>query len=142
MDEITKKRLSELSQMQKNRNATYLEWLKSILTISTALLAVIISLKSEKSNNLIHSFFYLSTVLLSGIGILFGSLVLFSYVQLENLALKEKREQLIRSLDGKYVDKFVQIELPKFYIIFEYVCYISLFLSLISLLIYGVLIEI
>ena len=142
IDNFTKKNLTELSEFQKIRNNVYVEWLKNILTIATAILAVLISLKSEKSNTFTESFFYLSTISLSGIGILFGVIVLYSYVELENLSVKKKREQVLLLLDKKEIDSVETIELPKFYKVFEYICNISLFLSLISLLIYGFINEI
>jgi hypothetical protein len=142
IDNFTRKNLTELSEFQKIRNNVYVEWLKNILTISTAILAVLISLKSKKSNTSTESFFYLSTILLSGIGILFGVIVLYSYVELENLSVKKKREQVLLLLDKKEIDNVETIELPKFYKVFEYTCNISLFSSLISLLIYGFISEI
>lgn len=142
IDNFTKKNLTELSEFQEKRNNAYVQWLKNILTIATAILAVLISLKSEKSNTFTESFFYLSTIFLSGIGILFGVIVLYSYVELENLALKKKREQVLLLLDKKEIENVETIELPRYYNVFECICNISLFLSLISLLIYGFISEI
>jgi hypothetical protein len=142
MDDKIKNSLIKLSEIQIERNKSYIDWLKNLLTISTAILAVLISLKSQKISNYIESFFYLSTILLSGIGILCGVIVLFSYVKLENLSLKKQKEQVILLLDKKNIDSFENIELPKFYRVFEYVCYISLFLSLVFLIAYGFVSEI
>jgi len=140
-DKFTQKNFIEYSEFQRTRNAVYVEWLKNLLTISTAILAVLISLKSEKSKTYFESFFYLSTILLSGIGIFCGVIVLYSYVELENLALKVKKEQVISLLDGKKIEEVVRIDMPKFYKFFPYLCYISLFLSLVSLIIYGFVTE-
>ena len=142
IDNFTKKNLTEFSEFQKTRNATHVDWLKNILTISTAILAVLISLKSEKSDNLIERIFYLSTISLSGIGILSGVIVLYAYVELDNLTLKKKNEQVLLLLDKKEIDSVVSIDMPKFYKPSLYICNISLFLSLISLLIYGFVSEI
>jgi hypothetical protein len=142
LDKFTEKNLTELSEFQKIRNNIYVDWLKNLLTIATAILAVLISLKSEKSNTITESFFYLSTILLSGIGILFGVIVLYSYVEIENLSVKMKREQVLLLLDKKGIDSVETIELPKFYNVCVYICNISLFLSLLSLLIYGFISEI
>ena len=140
-DKFIQKNFIEYSEFHKTRNAVYIEWLKNLLTISTAILAVLISLKSEKSKTYFESFFYLSTILLSGIGILCGVIVLYSYVELENLALKVKKEQVISLLDGKKIEEVVKIDMPKFYKFFPYLCFISLFLSLVSLIIYGFVTE-
>jgi hypothetical protein len=142
MDDKVKNSLIKLSEIQIERNKSYIDWLKNLLTISTAILAVLISLKSQKISTYIESLFYLSTILLSGIGILCGVIVLFSYVKLENLSLKKQKEQVILLLDKKNIDSFENIELPKFYRVFEYVCYISLFLSLVFLIAYGFVSEI
>ncbi|WP_341966201.1 hypothetical protein [Flavobacterium psychrophilum] len=141
LDKFTEKNLLEFSEFQKRRNSIYVEWLKNLLTIATAILAVLISLKSQKSNTCIESLFYLSTILLSGIGILCGIIVLYSYVEVENLAVKVKKEQVLTLLDGKDIETVEVLVLPKIYIFLEYVCNISLFLSLISLLIYGFVSE-
>jgi hypothetical protein len=53
-----------------------------------------------------------------------------------------KREQVLLLLDKKGIDSVETIELPKFYKVCVYICNISLFLSLLSLLIYGFISEI
>ena len=140
-DKYLENNLIELSEFHKKRNEVYVEWLKNLLTIATAILAVLISLKSQKSNTFIESFFYLSTIMLSGIGILCGVIVLYSYVEIENLAVKKKTEQIKLLLNKEEIDQVELIDLPKFYIFLGYICKISLFLSLISLLIYGFVSE-
>lgn len=135
------KNILDLSVIQKTRNTEYTEWLKNFLTISTAILAVLISLKFEKSKTLQERFFYLSTILLSGIGIISGVIVLYSYVELENQALKKKKEQVFSLQNGEKIEEVVNINMPTIYNIISYLCHVSLFMALISLVIYGFVSE-
>jgi len=141
-NDFIKKNLLEYNDFQTKRNEKHIDWLKTLLTISTTILAVLISLKSEKSETIIERILYLSTISLSGIGILACVIVLYAYVELDNLSLKKKNEQILLLLDKKEIDTFVRIEMPKFYKFSVYICNISLFLSFISLLIYGIISEI
>ena len=133
--------LKDLSTIQDERNEIHIDWLKTTLTIATALLAILVSFKNEKSISLLEHITYISTIILSGIGILTGLMVLYSYVVIHNRTLTKKKEQILSLLSEKEIDTLERVNRPFFYSILEYICNISLLLALISLISYGVIID-
>ena len=135
------KELETLSKVQDERNLIHIDWIKTILTISISITTIIISFKSGESKNNLQLICYISTISLSGIGVLFGLIHLFGYVVLHNRALTLARENILSLLDGKKLSMLSKADTPKYHSITEKICLISLFISFVFLIIYGISLE-
>ena len=133
-----KKHIDDLNVVEKERDLMQNDWLKNIITIASGFLAIIVSLKSEKSETDLQSILFIITILSISIGILSGLLVLFGDIVFLNLIVKKKKEQISKlvSADSLEIDF---VEVPKIYKYIGYMCYFSLIVSLFSLTYYAVL---
>lgn len=139
------KRLIDFQKFQDERNTKYSEWLKNTITIATGFLAILVSLKTKKSDNLLQHNLYVTVISTIALGILSGIIVLFSDIIMMNAVLKLKKKQIRESLkEENYSNypKFDYINRPKLFSFIEYVCYISFIISLISLICYAVVTDI
>jgi hypothetical protein len=136
----TMKQLIELQEIQTERNRVYREWLKNTLTISSAFLAIFVSLKSNVEHNCIESILFIITISTMSLGILLGVLILFSDTVVLNLSLKMKKEQILQLLNDETA-LFDRVDRPKIYKYLEYVCFSCLVISLICLTSYSILIN-
>ena len=133
--------LEKLIKIQDERNSLHIDWIKTILTISISITTIIISFKSGESKNNLQLICYISTISLSGIGVLFGLIHLFSYVVLHNRTLILAHENILLLLDDKKPSIVSKIDPPIYHKLTEKICLISLFLSFVFLIIYGISIE-
>lgn len=133
--------LEKLTKIQDERNSLHIDWIKTILTISISITTIIISFKSGESKNNLQLIAYISTISLSGIGVLFGVIHLFGYVTLHNRMLTLVRENILLLLDEKKPSMLTSADTPKSHKWTEKICLISLFLSFVFLIIYGISIE-
>lgn len=136
----TMKQLIELQEIQTERNRVYREWLKNTLTISSAFLAIFVSLKSNVEHNCIESILFIITISTMSLGILLGVLILFADTVVLNLSLIKKKEQILQLLDGA-TGEFDRVDRPNTYKYLEYICFSSLVTSLICLTSYSILIN-
>lgn len=134
--------LDTLVKIQNERNKNHIEWIKKILSISTSFTAIIISFKSGKSENCIQLYSYFITIFSSGIGILFGLIHLYSYIVLDNRTLTKAKTNILLLLNGKDIDKLNQVSPPFYHIASEKICIVFLLISFLSLITYGISIEI
>lgn len=140
--QIVKNHLHELSNIQDERNNIYIDWLKNTLTIASALLAILVSLKTEKSANILEHYLFITTVCSIGIGVFAGVLSLYSYVVIHNRTIKLKTLQVLDVLDDRPTNTVERINRPKFYDYIEYICFISLTIGLITFIAYGIISDI
>jgi hypothetical protein len=130
--------LETLAKIQDERNNIHIDWIKTVLTISTSVTAIIISFKGGKSESNLELISYLVTISLSGIGILAGLIHLFGYVVLHNRSLTNVQNNILQLLNDKNVDKFSRADTPKYHKISEKICVLCLLISFVSLIIYGI----
>jgi hypothetical protein len=135
------KELETLSKIQDERNLIHIDRIKTILTISISITTIIISFKSGESKNNLQLICYISTISLSGIGVLFGLIHLFGYVVLHNRTLTLAHENILSLLEEKKVSMLSKASAPKYHKLSEKICLISLFLSFLFLIIYGISLE-
>ncbi len=138
---VIQEELEKLIKLQDERNSVHIDWIKTILTISTSITTIIISFKTGKTENNIQLISYIATISLSGIGILSGLLHLFGYVVLHNQSLLIQNDNILSLLRDKKTEMISKINPPKYHQISEKICIISLIISFISLLVYGISIE-
>jgi hypothetical protein len=130
-----------LSEIQEKKRVAFSDWLKNIITIASAILGILISLKTEKTKSVEEHYIFIFTITSIGLGILSGLIVLFSEVTLFSLFESKKKEQILQLLDGKdHIIDYVGI--PRIYTFLKYFCFFSFFCSLISLITFAILSDI
>lgn len=108
---ITKNIKEYIDLQEKFRNSSY-SWFRSVITISTALLGVLIALKSGDSENICQHYSFLSTIILLSLCILFGVIHLASEKHLLNQMVNNKGKRIGQMMKGKFDEtnlKFVQV---------------------------------
>src|SRR5690606_25077877 len=93
--------LQEYAELINERSKTYSDWLKSILTISTTLLAILVALKTEKSANDSIHIAYLSVIISTSVGIFLGVIILYSDVKILSKTIKAKSQHIQNAIDGE-----------------------------------------
>jgi hypothetical protein len=130
-----------LAEIQEKKRVAFSDWLKNIITIASAILGILISLKTEKTKSVEEHYIFIFTITSIGLGILSGLIVLFSEVTLFSLFESKKKEQILQLLDGK--DHLIDyVGIPRIYTFLKYFCFFSFFCSLISLIIFAILSDI
>ena len=128
----------DLTEIQEKKRKAFSDWLKNSITISSAILGILISLKTEKTKSTEEHYIFIFTITSIGLGILSGLILLFSEVTVFSLFESKKKEQILQLLDGKerVIDS---VKIPKIYTFLKYFCFFSFFCSLILLIIFAIL---
>ncbi len=128
----------DLTEIQEKKRKAFSDWLKNIITISSAILGILIYLKTEKTKSTEEHYIFIFTITSIGLGILSGLILLFSEVTVFSLFESKKKEQILQLLDGKerVIDS---VKIPKIYTFLKYFCFFSFFCSLILLIIFAIL---
>ena len=118
----------DLTEIQEKKRKAFSDWLKNIITISSAILGILISLKTEKTKSTEEHYIFIFTITSIGLGILSGLILLFSEVTVFSLFESKKKEQILQLLDGKerVIDS---VKIPKIYTFLKYFCFFSFFCS-------------
>ena len=117
---------------------TFFSFFKSITTMSTGLIALLIGLKPVKIPDLDSRVCFLLSIFLIGLCILFSLIVQYKEVYLKKSEI-DIREQQLKKYVGEETDSNVlteEIQINKFYIFFEKATYFCLLLSIITLNLY------
>jgi hypothetical protein len=143
MNEYIKTELQQIKKTNEERNDKFFSWLRNIISISVGFLGLLISLKSVKKTDFITSMFFIITIFLIALGILCGVILLYSEIHtLHKLRLSQQKE-IQKVLDGKNNNIVLKwINRHWIFDVCEKICFVSYFLSVISLIIYCVLNEI
>ena len=131
----------DLTEIQEKKRKAFSDWLKNIITIASAILGILISLKTEKTKSTEEHYIFVFTITSIGLGILSGLILLFSEVTVFSLFESKKKEQILQLLDGKerVIDS---VKIPKIYTFLKYFCFFSFFCSLILLIMFAILSDI
>lgn len=133
------KHVDKLIEAQELRHSKYYTWMKNIITLAIGFLGIIVSLKSDNLQNYYQYIFFVFTISLLVLGILSGTLVLYSEIDLLNKKRQFEQVNLGRVLNDEKIIKHQAINRRKIYDISEYVCIFSFVLSLISIIVYSTL---
>ena len=106
-------------------------FLKQILLSAVGLLSVFISFYKKGVQDNIQYISYSSALILNILGILTCAIVLYEEVNLSSRIVKARVERWLKRNSGENVEKYSVLNAPKIFLICEYVCYISLLLSLV-----------
>jgi len=136
------KNIDILNSLEKGKSESFMKWIRHIITILIGLLTVLIAFKSAKSVNCFHHILF-STILSSiGTGIISGTIFLFHEINVFKQELKFQNESLSKRLKGDFTSIFYrEIKKNRIYLICEYLFYSSSILSILTLIIYGIIID-
>lgn len=129
--------VTKLEEAYNSRNLKYYAWLKNIITLAIGFLGIIVSLKSDKSENLLQHQFFVFTISSLAIGILCGAIVLYSEIYLLNQYRKMRGEYLLKVINDENTIDVQAINRPRIFDIFEITCFGFLTTSMITLVIYS-----
>ena len=93
--------LKELQRLNNERHEKFFAWIRNLITIAAGLIAVLVSLKSDKSSNDITHFLFVSTIGLLSFGILTGAIVLYHEVIFLDKAQTYLRGYILKLLRNK-----------------------------------------
>ena len=139
MDANIKRQITDLYNIQEERMKAHFKYLRTITIISVGLLSFLVGIKADLTQTDIAQCFFLITITLLGLGILFSAITQ-SY---EIVYLKEQekvRKEMIKSyMNDKVANKYQveTIETNMFFLFFEILTYACLILSIITLIAYS-----
>ena len=137
---ITDNDLKGLTELSDRRYSKYFGWIRHLLLTATGLIGVLVSLKAGKSTNPDEHSAFVVTIVSLGIGILFGSLLLYSEISNLDKGRKLYANRLIELNKGAK-DPFPigTVETSKIYKVAEIICYASFIIAVLSLIFYAIL---
>lgn len=146
-EEIFKKNVKSLFEnIEKSHiefSKSFFSFFKGITTMSTGLIALLIGLKPDKIPDLDSKVFFLLSISLIGLCILFSLIVQYKEVYLKKSETEIREQQLKKFLKDKADGDVLIDNIPvnKFYVFFEKMTYYCLLLSIISLVLYVYFLE-
>ena len=141
MDQTEKHYYENLEELSKKANDAYFVWLRHILTMASGLVAILIALHKESSSSCAEHWAFSVTIGLLALGILCGSIALYTEVQSHRSLGLAVLKQLRGYRAGEKQAPGVVSNLPKVFGVAQYACYVSLSLALVSLVVYAVIID-
>lgn len=126
--------------LNKGKQAHF-SWLRHILTMASGLVAIIVALHTQQSNSQVQHVCFVLSVALLALGILCGSVALYSEVE----SHRALGFALVRELDARQSGEKrpvgVTATVPKLFKLAAYGCYLSLSLALFTLVVYASLMD-
>lgn len=130
----------QLKEAIDKNHSTRQDLIKNLLTIASAMLAILASFHTISAKSEYTAHLYLSTLALLSIGILAGGITLyFDTVAAKTIYLRLKDAMVSQLKDPGFEAKAITYNPPKLFYFCEKICYISLMLSVVSLASYAAL---
>lgn len=117
-------------------------WFKSLITIAAGLIAVLVSLKTEKSPTSLAHYLFVVTIGLLSLGILAGSLVLYNEVHVLEKTRAVQLDYIKKLLDDPSADLMEWITDAWYFVPAKWISLVSFLVSLITLTWYATLIDV
>jgi hypothetical protein len=131
-------KLSEIKQIQNERQEKFYSWVKTLITLSVGLFGILISFKSDLPMSYVKSIFFIVSLSSLGFGIFFAVIVLFSEVHILDRLKNNRIQSVIKQLDGKNVNiDFEEVKASFFYRLSNFLCLCFYLISLFSLIGYS-----
>jgi hypothetical protein len=141
-NELTESERKAITELSAQRYSTYYSWLRHILLMASGLIGILISLHTKKSESLCEHYSFVLTIGLLGLGILTGSISLYDEIHSLDRHRKVLAEAVAKRLKhGTSYGQISVIDRAKIFILTEWICYLSFALSLVSLIVYAVLVD-
>ncbi len=132
--------LKTLKELSDERSNKFYYWLRWVVLGATGMISVLTALHPNKSETKIEHYFYSITMSLIALGILTGTIVLFSEIHIAEKKRKSYSDRLQeRNVEQADYGEVIYLDTPKIYKFLEIVCYASFSASLLSLVLYAVI---
>ena len=132
--------LQELAGLVKQREEKRYAWLRHLLLLASGSLSVLVSLRTGSHTVGLPHYCIAAGLASLGLGILLGAVSLYGEVRTAHDLVKRMSEEGLRRLKNPGTpDELVSAQLPAGYAFAERVCYLSLVVSVISLVIYAII---
>lgn len=126
----------------KLRHDAHKDYVKNLITVGVAFLALFVGLKSDNITNINAKYFFLATIILLVFGILFSSTALYFEIYIHDKNQKFLKACMLDHFDGKLSSNSVNVTpKPWYYKMFEKLGFICFILSPISLIFYIYFLE-
>lgn len=130
--------INQLQEAMAKNHSTRQEFLKFILSLSSAMLAILAAFHTTQIGNSYNHIVYLIGLATLLLGTLSGGIVLyFDTVAAKSMFLQVKRELQEQLRDASYSASIASYNPPKLFYICEKLCYISLVVAVISVSLYA-----
>lgn len=126
----------QLEEAMKNNHAARKDFIKTVLSLAIATLAIMASFQNGGQASEILTYLYIGVVIPLLLGILSGGIVLWFDTYIAKNAFLRLKETMLRQLAGKQTT-LVTYTPPKLFYIAETICYISLMLGMLMLGVYS-----
>lgn len=128
----------EFKQAMEKSHATRQDFLKTLLTIASAMLAILASFHSNASTaTTIQYILFLTTLISLSLGILTGGICLYYDTVSAKSLFRQVKEEILKQLnDSGAPSGIVAYDPPKLFYICEKICYICLLIAVISIALY------
>ena len=139
--EYLSEQMKQYSEMTARRNAKLWAWMRSVLTLATGALSVLVAFQPTATLGYYPALCLEITWILIGLGILSGSVFLYGEVHLENKQADKKRKNIQKQMETGEAEPpgAIASELPFRIRWCEPICYVSLSLAVITLVSYAIL---
>ncbi len=137
-----KKIIQKYAELHNNRQIAHNNFLKTLITVGTGFLALFIGLKSNEINSEIAKSFFLLTIVLLVLGIIFTTISMYLeiyYINDNQTFLKKILKEYLDS--GIARDHINTTKKPWFFKLFEFIGFGGFLLAPVSLIIYIYLVE-
>jgi hypothetical protein len=140
MDEKLKSHVKVLVDLANEKSDKLYAWYKQVLLMASGLLSILIALHSKRSDNFQEHLMFVVTVISLSVGIVTGSIFLFSEVSNIDRARKEYAEQASKYVRGEIQGNiFASGETAKVFVFCEWLSYIAFLIAICSLCYYAIL---
>ena len=132
----------KLVDLSQTRYSKFYEWIRHILLTASGLIGILVSLHINKSTSPCEHYTFVITIVTLGLGILSGSVLLYSEIHKLDIARKLFADQLQKLLKGDNTGlPIATVDTHIVFRISEVICYASFCLSIVSLITYATLID-
>ena len=135
-----KETYNKYSELNDKWHDQFSNWVKTIVVTATGLLSILVSLRQDKSDNIIEHILFSVTIIGLTLGILSGVILLHRQISLIGKFRRWTHERLAELMfDNDNRTKFEMIVPNTIYKVSEYVFYGALTTAILALTIYAVI---
>jgi hypothetical protein len=140
LDEISKSHANKIAEIANLKYDKFYAWYKQILLMASGLLSVLVALHSKNSETYIEHLAFITTIVSLSLGILSGSIFLFSESHNLKKVQEDFSDKAIKYLNDKNQANFVvTVQTSKIFVFCERLSYISFLVALIAMCYYAIL---
>jgi len=139
MDKYLSETINKFIILDNSLTQKYYSFIKNLVITSTGLLTAIISFTTSNSLSFINVCSRNITIGSIGLGILLSSIILYGEIHVLKLSQESLRKHINKLYRKENITEYViQTDRPKFYTAIEILCFLSYFIFIVSIIIFGI----